>query len=134
MPANGSLSDYTGVKNCSCAACDSACPAPPVDASIGFFDGFNVGLVAIVYGALIVFTVIFQVVRRKYFSGAGKESSDEGEQNEDEFLPSGEIGKKKGKININDSAISSSRNSYQLASNASAIRLLEGNKSADKDE
>lgn len=54
--------------NCSCAACDQACPAPPVDASIGFFDGFDGALVAIVYGALILFSIIYQIIRVKFLS------------------------------------------------------------------
>ena len=36
-----------------------------MDAHIGFFDGFNGGLVAIVYGILIVFSIVFQIVRKK---------------------------------------------------------------------
>jgi hypothetical protein len=59
VPANGSLGHFTKVGNCSCTACDAACPAPPVDATIAFFAGFDGILVAIVYGALIVFSVIF---------------------------------------------------------------------------
>ncbi len=59
IPANGSISNFTNIKNCSCTACDAACPPPPVDASIGFFDGFDGILVLIVYSALIVFSIIF---------------------------------------------------------------------------
>lgn len=65
VPANGNFTGYTKVGNCSCASCDQACPAPPVDAFIGFFDGFNGVLVAIVYGGLIAFSVVFQVIKRK---------------------------------------------------------------------
>lgn len=59
VPDDGILGNYTKVSTCSCAACDSACPAPPVDSSIGFFDGFNGIIVAIVYAVLIVFSVAF---------------------------------------------------------------------------
>lgn len=36
-----------------------------MDANIGFFDGFNGGLVAIVYGILIIFSIVFQIIRKK---------------------------------------------------------------------
>lgn len=65
IPISGNYSNYTKVGNCSCAACDAACPPPPVDAFIGFFDGFNGILVAIVYAALIAFSAVFQLVKRK---------------------------------------------------------------------
>ena len=65
VPSNGSFGNYTKVGNCSCAACDAACPAPPVDATIAFFAGFDGILVGIVYGALIVFSIVFQLVRAK---------------------------------------------------------------------
>ena len=68
VPSNGILGNYSKVSNCSCTACDKACPAPPVDAAIAFFAGFDGILVAIVYGALIVFSVIFQLVRAKLMS------------------------------------------------------------------
>ena len=59
VPTNGNFSNYTNVGNCSCAACDQACPAPSVDATIGFFDGFNWLLVLIVYLVLIAFSVAY---------------------------------------------------------------------------
>ena len=37
------------------------CEQPDVDASIGFFDGFDVKTVGITYGSLIVFTIIWQI-------------------------------------------------------------------------
>jgi hypothetical protein len=68
IPANGSFANFSNVGNCSCAACDQACPAPPVDASIGFFDGFDFILVAIVYGVLLVFSVVFTLIKNKYMN------------------------------------------------------------------
>ena len=68
VPTNGSFGNYTKVGNCSCASCDAACPAPPVDATIAFFAGFDGILVGIVYGALIVFSIVFQLVRAKLLS------------------------------------------------------------------
>lgn len=67
VPSNGSFGNYTKVGNCSCAACDAACSrqAPIVDATIAFFAGFDGILVGIVYGALIVFSIVFQLVRAK---------------------------------------------------------------------
>ena len=63
--ANHTLDGYQNVDACTCAYCDDACPKPNVDASIGFFDGFDGALVGIVYGCLVAFSVIFQVA--KYF-------------------------------------------------------------------
>lgn len=106
-PANGSFGNYTEVGNCSCASCDTACPAPPVNASIGFFDGFNGALVGIVYGALILFSVIFQLVRSKLMNKNKNTDSMEDEleiQNNDpstNYLP-----RTKNNRNINDSGIS----------------------------
>jgi hypothetical protein len=59
VPTNGSLGNYTKVGNCSCVSCDANCPAPPVDASIAFFSGFDGALVGIVYGSLIAFSIVF---------------------------------------------------------------------------
>ncbi len=59
VPANGSFMGFTNCKNCSCATCDMACEAPDVSSAIGFFDGFDGILVAIVYAALIIFSVLF---------------------------------------------------------------------------
>ena len=77
VPANGSFGNYTKVGNCSCAACDAACPAPPVDATIAFFAGFDGILVGIVYGALIVFSIVFQLVRAKLQSKVDPSSGEE---------------------------------------------------------
>lgn len=85
VPANGSLGNYTKVGNCSCTACDAACPAPPVDATIAFFAGFDGILVAIVYGALIVFSIIFQLVRAKLMSKI--DPADESGQEDDANAP-----------------------------------------------
>ena len=74
IPISGNFSNYTKVGNCSCASCDSACPPPPVDAFIGFFDGFNGILVAIVYAALIAFSAVFQLIKRKLNSRSRGES------------------------------------------------------------
>ena len=68
IPANGGFANFSNVGNCSCAACDQACPAPPVGASIGFFDGFDFILVAIVYGVLLVFSVVFTLIKNKYMN------------------------------------------------------------------
>ena len=104
--------------NCSCAACDQACPAPPVDASIGFFDGFDGGLVAIVYGVLIAFSIVFQIARyaiqKKY--NKDEEVNDEVEEQQD----NGEINpynQKRGgghRDKINNSEVSSFANNSQL--------------------
>lgn len=68
IPQNGSFADFTGVGNCSCAACDLSCPAPPVDASIGFFDGFDWKLVAIVYGILVAFSIVYTIIKKKFLN------------------------------------------------------------------
>jgi hypothetical protein len=51
--------NFSNVGNCSCVSCDAACPAPPVDATIAFFAGFDGILVGIVYGGLILFSIAF---------------------------------------------------------------------------
>jgi hypothetical protein len=59
LPTNGSLDGYSSLTNCTCAYCDNACEAPKVDGSIGFFDGFDGGLVLGVYFYLIIFSIVF---------------------------------------------------------------------------
>lgn len=68
IPQNGSFANFSGVGNCSCATCDLSCPAPPVDASIGFFDGFDWVLVAIVYGVLVVFSIVYTIIKEKFLN------------------------------------------------------------------
>jgi uncharacterized membrane protein len=131
VPTSGNFTGYTKVGNCSCAACDLACPAPPVDGSIGFFDGFNGLLVLAVYAALIVFSIGYQFLRRKYFSGDVHSStigSDEPEvQNEDPQLGSGAVRRGGRKDKINESAISSNMSRADMSRvENSAQRLLEG--------
>lgn len=103
MPANRTFTNYTNVGNCSCAACDSACPAPPVDAYIGFFDGFNGGLVAIVYGVLIIFSIVYQIVRKKFSKKNDENSSNNDElevdHSDNPYLAKKPKGKKVNKIN-----------------------------------
>jgi len=105
MPPSGNFSNFTKVGNCSCAACDAACPAPPVDASIGFFDGFDGILVAIVYGGLIVFSIVFQLIRAKFMGDGGKEIIDYNENETNTPLNGNEeFRERKNKgPNINDS-------------------------------
>ena len=110
--------------NCSCAACDQACPAPPVDASIGFFDGFDGALVAIVYGALIVFSIIYQVLKntvlKKYYQNNDDNELDEPFDNQNNaegednpyLRKQQQLGANKDKIN--NSEISSFANNSQL--------------------
>lgn len=114
-PSDGNFANYTNVGNCSCAACDLACPAPSVNAEVGFFDGFDGALVAIVYGALILFSVLFQVIRKKFFGGADQKASGSGDedeidvQNDDPSNPYLAMGGAKARKDnkINDSGISS---------------------------
>ena len=114
--------------NCSCAACDQACPAPPVDASIGFFDGFDGGLVAIVYGVLIAFSIVFQIARyaiqKKY--NKDEEVSDEVEEQQDTGENNPYTSQKRGgghRDKINNSEVSSFANNSQLI--AAQPRLIE---------
>lgn len=54
-----------------------------VNADIGFFDGFNGKLVGIVYGSLIGFSIIFQLVRcycMKKNAVKDKDSEDEADE------------------------------------------------------
>jgi len=64
---NGSFDGYNRLFNCTCAFCDDACQAPRVNADIGFFDGFNGGLVGMVYFYLILASIVFQVLKA-YFA------------------------------------------------------------------
>ena len=80
IPSNGSFSNFSKVGNCSCVSCDAACPAPPVDATIAFFAGFDGILVAIVYGALIVFSIVFQLIRAKLMKKIDPESLEDDAQ------------------------------------------------------
>ena len=84
-----------------------------MDASIGFFDGFNGILVLIVYASLIGFTVIYQLVRRKLAEKkrGSADSNDESGNNllddsQNNYLPDSHAHNSKRK-NINDSAVSS---------------------------
>lgn len=77
VPQNGSFANFTNVGNCSCAACDLACPAPPVDASIGFFDGFDWILVAIVYGILVAFSIVYTIIKKKFFNKDDSQAAEE---------------------------------------------------------
>lgn len=68
VPSNGSFNSYSNVRNCSCQSCDKSCLAPNVNGDIGFFDGFDGKVVGIVYGALVAFSIIFQVLKYYYFN------------------------------------------------------------------
>ena len=91
-------------------SCDAACPAPPVDATISFFAGFDGILVAIVYGVLIVFSIVFQLIRAKLMKKIDPESLEEDAQqpfnsgNPDESLYR-QKGGRGPKDNINDSQV-----------------------------
>eukprot|EP00347_Sterkiella_histriomuscorum_P014918 403359016 len=82
VPADGVFDQYANCKNCTCATCDQACQAPNVNAEIGFFDGFNGTLVGISYGALIAFSIIFQLVR--HFCMKKKSVDDMNDDKEDD--------------------------------------------------
>ena len=66
VPTNGTLFDYDGIKNSTCAYCDSACKPTTISNEISFFDGFDGKIVGIVYGVLILFTLIYQIVRWRF--------------------------------------------------------------------
>jgi hypothetical protein len=51
------MEGYTGVKNSTCSFCAEMCAPPDIDASIGFFDGFDQGTVGWTYAVLIVFSL-----------------------------------------------------------------------------
>lgn len=87
VPQNGSFSDYTKLSNCSCAACDSNCPAPPVNASIGFFDGFNFVLVAIAYGILLILTAGIHYLRTRLLRKSRSQEEEDSSSSEEENAP-----------------------------------------------
>lgn len=59
--------NYTDVKNCTCTYCEEACKPTTISDVIGFFDGFNGLLVGIVYAILLIFSIVFTLVKMKYF-------------------------------------------------------------------
>jgi len=59
VPSDGIINNYTGLLNSTCSYCAASCSAPPVDAKIGFLDGFNGKLVGFCYVGFISFTVIY---------------------------------------------------------------------------
>ena len=63
---DGILYNYTGVRNCTCTYCESSCLPTTISNAIGFFDGFDLPMVAIVYGVLIVFSAGIFFFRRKF--------------------------------------------------------------------
>ncbi len=121
IPSNGSFANFSNVGNCSCAACDLSCPAPPVDASIGFFDGFDGILVAIVYGALVAFSIVYTLIKQKFLNKADSELEEdlnpENNQNVDDSNVQGGVKnlRIKGGPKINNSEISfGTHNNSQL--------------------
>jgi hypothetical protein len=50
-----------------------------VNSAIGFFDGFDGALVAIVYGALVIFSVAFQLIRQRLSKKEGEDDLGEEE-------------------------------------------------------
>lgn len=110
VPDNHTINNFTVKANCS-AFCDSACPAPSVDGTINFFDGFDGILVAIVYGALVLFSIVYNLVRYFFFNKRGDISEEEEPFNTDENNQQNVIagGMKKGPKdnNINNSQLSS---------------------------
>ena len=128
-PSNGSFANFTNVGNCSCATCDLSCPAPPVDASIGFFDGFDGVLVAIVYGILIVFSIAYTVIKQNFLnkddSLLEEDFGGEDNPNDSNAMVGSNNPRVRGGPKINNSEVSSANNS-QLIPPLSNARLLEG--------
>ena len=59
---NDTLWGYPNMENSTCGFCAAACPAPVVDDSIGFLDGFSWKIVGWSYLGFILFTIAFQVL------------------------------------------------------------------------
>lgn len=87
VPADGVVEGYTGIHNCSCSFCDSACPAPNVNGDIGFFDGCDGVMVGIVYAFLVLFSIVLWVFRdfyeKKRIAQEKKEKDEEDERKRD---------------------------------------------------
>lgn len=132
VPTDGKFSNYTKVGNCSCAYCDSNCPAPPVNANIGFFDGFDLVLVAIVYAGLIVFSGAFFFIRRRFIDkDAGSEGNDKSDD-DNNYLPGPKRVDTHGtaarqRKNINDSQVSSNMSVTQR-------EVITPNRMSEKDD
>ena len=129
IPQNGSFANFTGVGNCSCATCDLSCPAPPVDATIGFFDGFDGVLVAIVYGVLFVFSIVYTLIKQKFLnkddSPVEEDFGGEFNPNDSNAMGGGNPGNRGGP-KINNSEVSSAANNSQLMPYIYNAKLLEG--------
>lgn len=61
IPDNGIWDNYNNLTNSTCSFCAARCAAPDIDNSVGFFDGFQSRVVGITYGAIIGFTIIWQI-------------------------------------------------------------------------
>ena len=59
VPEDGTVNQYTGVKNSTCSYCDAACAKPAVDDHIAFFAGMNGELVGYSWLAFVIFTIAF---------------------------------------------------------------------------
>lgn len=63
MPSDAILNGYNSTYNCTCAYCQDACQPPNVNGDVGFFDGCDGELVAIIWCLLILVSVILYVFR-----------------------------------------------------------------------
>ena len=61
IPADGIWDNYDKLTNSTCSFCAARCKTPEINNKVGFFDGFQGRLVGITYGAIIAFTILWQV-------------------------------------------------------------------------
>lgn len=94
-----------------------ACEAPDVSSAIGFFDGFDGKLVAIVYGSLIGFSILFQVARYYWNKRNAKDDgSDPTEESDERLENDAKNGKKMKNINESSSMVANSPNQRLIES------------------
>lgn len=62
IPADGKIDGYK-VEESHCTFCDALCSPPAVNGDIGFFNEFKWEIVAIVYGAIILVSIVVEVIR-----------------------------------------------------------------------
>jgi len=74
------MEGYPDITTCSCTYCDLSCPVPQVDSFISFFDGADWWIVAFVYAALFIFSIVVAIFRW-YFDKKAKQEDDEKRKN-----------------------------------------------------
>lgn len=72
VPSDGVLDGYPKIENSTCSFCSEMCEPPDIDASIGFFDGFNnktaFTFVGVLVGTSLIWQAYLSMVKNKKVS------------------------------------------------------------------